>query len=143
MERRPRVVGIDYGTKRVGLAVSDPLRLFAQPVGTVRPAEVLDQVTSLDDEYGVDVIVVGWPLSLEGDDDTAVRMVQPFVERLRRRFPAVTIITFDERFSSERARQALFKAGVSKRARRDRKRVNAVAAAVILQEYLDGSRESG
>lgn len=137
MEHRPRAVGIDYGTKRVGLAVSDPLRLFAQPIGTIGPDEVLDRLEALRREHAIDIFVVGWPLSPEGGDATAIRMVQPFINRLQRRFPGVRIITWDERYSSERARHILLEAGAPRRARRDKDRLNAAAAAVILQEYLD------
>ncbi len=141
MERRPRIVGIDYGTTRVGVAVSDPLQLFARPVDTLAPDEVSDRVASIAGDSGVEAIVVGWPLTLDGDDATAIAMVQPFIDRLRHRFPDVKIVKWDERFSSERAKQALFEAGVSKKARRSRKRVNAAAAAVILQEFLDHQHE--
>lgn len=137
MERQPRIVGIDYGTKRVGIAVSDPLRIFARPFDTCDPREVLDRVAAMDGELGVETIVVGWPLTQEGDESTARAMVQPFIDRLQRRFGEVPIIKWDERFSSERAKRALYDAGVSKKARRSKERVNAAAAAVILQDYLD------
>lgn len=137
MEKTPRIVGIDYGTKRVGIAVSDPLKLFARPVGTCAPHEVLDRVATIEDQLGVETIVVGWPLRLNGDESTATSMVQPLIDRLGSRFPDIHIIRWDERFSSERAKQALYDAGVSRKARRSKDRVNAAAAAVILQEYLD------
>lgn len=142
MEETPRIVGIDYGSKRVGIAISDPLRLFAQPVSTVEPEDVLSHLKSLQDTYGIERIVIGWPLTLEGDDGTAMALVQPFVERLRRRFPNVEIVKWDERFTTEEAKRTLFDAGVSRRARRDRKRINAAAAAVILQEYLSGTSDA-
>lgn len=142
MEETPRIVGIDYGTKRIGLAVSDPLNLFARPVQTCSPGDVLDAVGRLEKELGIAAIVVGWPLLPDGDDSTAQTMVQPFIDRLRRRFPRIALIKWDERFSSERAKEALFEAGVSRKARRSKERINAAAAAVILQEYLDSEREA-
>ena len=142
MEKTPRIVGIDYGTKRIGLAVSDPLSLFARPVETCSPDAVLDAVTRLDQDLGIAAIVVGWPLLPDGDDSTALSMVQPFIDLLRRRFPGVPLIKWDERFSSERAKEALFEAGVSRKARRKKERINAAAAAVILQEYLDAARDT-
>jgi len=141
MECRPRIIGIDYGTKRVGIAVSDPLRMFAQPLDTCHPREALNRVAAVIADPGVASIVVGWPLTLSGDDSTAWSMVEPFVRRLERRFPGVEIIKWDERFSSEDAKRALFDAGVSRKARRSRERVNAAAAAVILQDYLDQLNE--
>lgn len=137
MQSRARIVGIDYGTKRVGIAVSDPLHLFAQPLDTCRPRDVLDRVAAIMDESGVASIVVGWPVNPQDEDAAAKAMVQPFIDRLERRFPDTLIIKWDERFSSESAKQALFDAGVSKKARRSKLRVNAAAAAVILQDYLD------
>lgn len=141
MENRPRIVGIDYGTKRIGVAVSDPLRLFAQPVATCDSNSVMDRLASIAEEFGIEAFVVGWPLNLDGADTTAVAMVQPFINRLKRKFPGVEIIKWDERFSSQRAKEALYDAGVSKKARRSKERVNAAAAAVILQEYLDERKD--
>lgn len=137
MERTPRIVGIDYGTKRIGLALSDPLRMFAQPIEASTPHDVLDRVAAIDEKFGIESIVVGWPIRQDGDESTALEMVQPFIDRLKRRFPAVDIFKWDERYSSERAKEALYEAGVRRMARRSKDRVNAAAAAVILQEYLD------
>ncbi len=137
MEQLPRIVAVDYGTKRVGLAVSDPLKLFAQPLDTCAPEEVVDRVAAIYDQLGIGAIVVGWPLRPDGDETTAKSMVQPFIDRLQRRFRDVEIVKWDERYSSERAKEALYEAGVSRKARRSKNRVNAAAAAVILQEYLD------
>lgn len=137
LELRPRIVGIDYGTKRVGIAVSDPLHMFARPFDTCDPRNVLDRVAAMVGDLGVKSIVVGWPLTPEGDETTARTMVQPFIDRLQHRFADVEIIKWDERFSSERAKQALYNAGVSKKARRSKERINAAAAALILQDYLD------
>lgn len=142
MEEKRRILAIDYGTKRVGVAISDPLQLFAQPVDTCSPSEILDRVATLGIRFGIDSIVVGWPLHPNGDETTALNMVQPFIDKLQRRFPDVEIIKWDERFSSERAREVLYEAGVSRKARRSKDRVNAAAAAVILQEYLDHLRDT-
>lgn len=141
MQSRARIVGIDYGTKRVGIAISDPLHLFAQPLETCRPRDVLNRIAAIMDESGVASIIVGWPANPQDDDATAMAMVQPFIDRLESRFPETMIVKWDERFSSQSAKQALFDAGVSKKARRSKNRVNAAAAAVILQEYLDQLRK--
>lgn len=141
MEGLSRILGIDYGTKRVGIAISDPLRILARPVHTCEAGDVLDYLAGMAREWRIEAIVVGWPFTEEGGDDTALAMVQPFIERLERRFPGVEIIKWDERFSSERAKRALYDAGVSKKARRSKERINAAAASVILQEYLDQREE--
>lgn len=142
-DRRKRIIGIDYGTKRVGLAVSDPLLMFAQPHGTYDADETVERLVRLEADPGIEAIVVGWPLTLDGREGKAVEFVRPFVNRLRNRFPGIRIITWDERFSSERAKGALVDAGVKKKDRRSKNRINAAAAAVILQEYLDERRTAG
>ncbi|GIV59300.1 Holliday junction resolvase RuvX [Rhodocaloribacter litoris] len=138
----PRIVAVDYGTKRVGLAVADPLRLFARPFGTYGPSEAVAVLRQLRAEEGIEVIVVGWPLLPDGTEGAATRRVRQYINRLRNALPGVEIVTWDERYTSEMARQAIREAGARRKARRDRARVDAAAAAVILQEYLDaGSRE--
>lgn len=139
----PRVVAVDYGTKRVGLAVADPLRLFAQPFGTFPPEEALAALRRLHAEEGLAAIVVGWPLTPEGEEGAAVERVRPFFNRLRKVFPGVEVVAWDERFSSRRAAEAIRAAGARKMARRDKARVDRAAAAVILQEYLDEVKSSG
>lgn len=138
----PRIVGVDYGKRRVGIAVADPLRLFAQPYGTFSPDEAVAALRKLHAEDGIAVIVVGWPLTLEGAEGEATRFVQPYINRLRNTLRDVEIVKWDERYSSERAKEAIRNAGAGRKARRDRARVDAAAAAVVLQEYLDAAGEA-
>lgn len=133
----PRLVGVDYGRRRVGLAVADPLRLFAQPYGTYRPDEAVAVLQQLRDEDGIERIVVGWPLTPDGDEGRATQAVQEFINRLRNALRGVEVVKWDERFSSQRARQAILESGARRKARRDKARIDAAAAAIILQEYLD------
>lgn len=137
LESPSRVVGVDVGTKRVGLATSDPLRLFAQVEGTYPPKEALSTLVSLNREDGIDVVVVGWPLTEEGQEGEATEMVEAFVERLRDTLGPVPVERRDERYTSEMAKDLLRRAGVSQPGRYDKGRVDAAAAAVILQDYLD------
>lgn len=137
-----RIIGIDFGTKRVGVAVSDPLRMFAQSDGTYTASGAVARLTELQHDPGFDLIVVGWPLTPDGEEGEATERVQPFVNRLRNQFPSARVVTWDERFSSARAREALVEAGVRKKARRRKERVDAAAAAIILQEFLDEGLES-
>jgi putative Holliday junction resolvase len=130
---------VDVGTKRVGIATSDPLRLFAQVEGTYPPSEALDTLSSLDSEEGIDVVVVGWPLTEQGKEGEATDMVDAFVERLRDALGAVPVERRDERYTSEMAKDLLRRAGVSQPGRYDKGRVDAAAAAVILQDYLDST----
>lgn len=132
-----RIVGVDVGTKRVGLAVSDPLRLFAQAEGTYSPAEALEVLRNLGEEDGIERIVVGWPLTEAGEEGEATEMVEAYVERIGEALGSVEVVRRDERYTSERAKDLLRRAGVSQPGRYDKGRVDAAAAAVILQGYLD------
>lgn len=137
-----RIIGIDYGTKRVGVALSDPLRMFAQAEGTYSAGGAVVRLKELHTDPGFDTIVVGWPLIPSGEEGAATERVRPFVNRLRNQFPSAKVVIWDERFSSQRAKEALVEAGVSRKDRRRRERVDAAAAALILQEYLDDRAEN-
>jgi putative Holliday junction resolvase len=137
----PRIVGVDFGTKRVGLAVADPLRMFARPLGAFTRKGAVDEIRRLHAAEGVAVIVIGWPLTLEGEEGVATERVQQYVNRLRNAFPEVDIVKRDERFTSEMAKDTLRRIGAkAKHDPKDEKgRVDAAAAALILQDYLDAS----
>lgn len=142
----PRLVGIDYGTKRVGLALADPLRMFARPHGAFSQREAVEELKRLHAMEGIDTVVVGWPLTLEGDEGVATERVQQYINRLRNALPAsVRIVKRDERMTSEMAKDALRDAGARRTGRyaEDRGRVDAAAAALILQDYLDTSGKGG
>ena len=137
---QPRIAAVDFGTRRVGLAVTDPLRLFAQPLGTFLPQEAVAQLVALHAREPLAAVVVGWPLTEAGEEGKATRRVAPFLGRLRNALPGVAVVRQDERYTSRRAAEALVEAGVRKQARRDAKRsgrLDAAAAALILQDYLD------
>lgn len=138
----PRIVAVDYGTKRVGIAVADPLRLFAQPFGTFPPDEAVETLRALHRNEGLAVIVVGWPLAPDGEEGPATERVRPYFNRLRNAFPGVEVVAWDERFSSVRAKEAIRASGAGRKARRDKARVDRAAAAIVLQEYLDEQRDS-
>jgi len=137
LDNQPRIIAVDYGVKRVGLAVADPLRLFAQPLGTYPPDEAVEKLRELHRTDGVETLVVGWPYTPDGEEGTAVERVRPFFNRLRNAFPGVELVAWDERFSSARAKEAIRASGAGRKARRDRGRIDRAAAAIILQEYLD------
>lgn len=137
-----RVIGIDYGKKRVGIAKSDPFRLFAIPVGTFTPRESIEMVRTLYKEEGISEIVIGWPLTLEGEEGKATERVQAFINRIKKVFPAIPILKVDERYTSKRAVRALVEANVKKKARREKERIDSTAAAIILQDYLEEMSQS-
>ena len=134
-----RIVSIDYGKKRVGIAMSDPLKLFAIPVGTYTPNETLDVVIKIRAEEGIEEIVIGWPLTLDGEEGKATEHVQQYINRLNKALPGVPIHKIDERYSSKRAVSALVEANVKRKARGQKERIDSAAAAIILQDYLNES----
>ncbi len=134
-----RVAGVDYGAQRVGIAVTDPLRLFAQAVGTYRPGEALRVLAEMPD---VSVFVVGWPILDDGREGAAVDRIRPFLGRLKKAVPGAEVVVQDERDSSRRAMTQMVAAGVPRGKRRDRARLDAAAACVILQDWLDDHDES-
>lgn len=132
-----RIVGVDVGTKRVGLALADPLRLFAQVEGTYTPEEALRELKHLEQDTGIDAVVVGWPLTEDGEVGEATEMVEAYIDRIQDVLGSVRVIRRDERYTSEMAKTLLRRAGVSQPGRDDKGRVDAAAAAIILQDYLD------
>lgn len=133
-----RIVGIDVGTKRIGLSRSDPTALIATPVGTFSVQEVFNELLRLHQEDTIRKFVVGWPLSEKGHLNTSTDMVDEFIRRLEKKFPDVEVIRVDERYSSERAKQALIDSGVKRKKRAQKGLVDSTAATILLQEYLDG-----
>lgn len=132
-----RVVGIDYGTRRVGIAKSDPFLMFAQPVGTYAPDKAVEVVCAIAAEDGLHAIVIGWPLDNDGHENTATARVDAYVARLRGAIPDLDVVRWDERGSSRAALGELIRAGAGRKQRGRTGAKDRVAAALILQEYLD------
>lgn len=131
-----RIAAVDYGTKRVGIALADPLRMFAQPYGTFTQEEAVRQLQQIKEKEGLAVVVVGWPITEAGEEGRATERVQQYINRLRNIMPAVHVVKWDERYTSELAKEKIRETG-RRRRRNDRGRVDAAAAAIILQEYLN------
>ncbi len=138
-----RIVAVDYGTKRVGVALADPLRLFAQPYGTFSQDEALARLRTLHAEQGLAVVVVGWPLTEAGEEGTATQRVQQYINRLRKALPGVALVKWDEYYTSELAKERLKETGARQKQRADKGRVDAAAAGIILEEYLLYSKRDG
>ena len=136
-----RIIGIDVGTKWVGLARTDLLRTIANPIATYHVEVVFDELEKLLDTEKVQKVVVGWPLTPEGGHGRAIKMVEKFLTKFHLRFPDVEVAKIDERYTSKEAVAAMVEAGVPKMKRREGDRVNKAAAAIILQKYLEQSDE--
>ena len=131
-----RILGIDYGRKRTGVAVTDPLQIVAGALGTV-PTHTLEQfILDYVAREQVELIVVGQPMQLNGQPSESMRYITPFVNRLRNELPDMPIVMYDERFTSTIAHQAMIDGGMKKSDRRDKSRVDAIAATIILNDYL-------
>lgn len=135
--RYERYIGIDFGTKRIGLARTDLLRTFANPLGTYGRPEVYDVLKNQVENERVTTFVVGWPLTPEGEEGDFTEVVDGFIRELKTRFPDIEVVRMDERYTSKKAVKAMVEAGVPKMKRRDKARVDRAAAALILQQYLE------
>jgi putative Holliday junction resolvase len=136
LRRMGRVIAIDHGAKRTGLAVTDPLRIIATALATVPTPEVLDHLKQYVAGEQVDGFVVGLPVNLDGTPTDATAQVQAFIAQLRRTFPDKWVETADERFTSRMAQQVLLQSGKGRMARRDKGQLDRISATIILQGWL-------
>lgn len=138
--RQARIVGVDYGRARVGLALSDPLGMFAQPVGTFSPADAIEQIERIRVREGLLLVVLGWPIGLDGSTGSATDDVEAYEKRLKTSFPGLEIVRWDERLSSREAGRVVADSGIKRSRRRQKGDIDTVAAAIILQSYLDANQ---
>lgn len=134
-----RIMAIDYGSKRVGLAVTDPLRIIASGLDTVHSKDLIAFLEAYFKKEPVDIIVVGEPKTLANKASDSARFIDPFVTHLRKKFPDKKIERFDERFTSSMAHQTMRDGGLGKKARQDKELVDRISATIILQDYLQFS----
>ncbi len=132
-----RIIGIDYGRARVGLAQSDPLGIFASPLETVPAAKIIDYLQKYALGETISKFVVGYPLNLDGSHAEAAADVDVFLTQLAKAFPDVPVALEDERFTSVLAHRAMIEGGMKKSERRNKMSVDKISAAIILQAYLD------
>jgi len=136
-----RVLAIDHGRKRTGLAVTDPLRIIASALDTVPTAEVIAYLKAYLAREEVDGFVVGLPMGLDGRPTDATAGVEAFLKQLRKAFPGKWIETVDERFTSSLAKQAVLQSGIGRKARRDKAQLDRISATIILQDWLSRKAE--
>ena len=135
-----RILAIDYGQKRTGIAVTDTLQMIANGLATVETKElerfIMDYVTKED----VSVIVVGKPTQMNGEASENMKRIEPFFNRLKKLFPDKDIVYYDERFTSVLAHQAMLQSGIGKKARQDKALVDKISATIILEDYLQSMK---
>ncbi len=137
-----RILGVDVGSKRVGLARTDLLRTIANPIGTFSPDDsILEIEKQVNHEGPVSGIVVGWPLTPEGVPTHATTLAREYMNRLRNKFKGIKIYTMDERYTSREAVDIMVESGVPKMKRRKKGRIDQAAAAIILQHFLEARPE--
>lgn len=131
-----RVLALDYGKRRVGVAITDHLQIFAHPLVTIETFKIIPFLKDYFSKEEVTTIVLGEPKNMDGGETDATPLVVEFEKKLKENFPTIPIVLIDERLTSRMAKQTLIDAGYKKKDRRNKKLVDTVAAALILQTYL-------
>lgn len=132
-----RIMAIDFGQKRCGIAVTDPLQMIASGLTTIASHTAFDFIREYMLQEEVSAIVVGEPRDMQNNASDAARFIEPFVNRLRKQFPAMQIDRYDERFTSKMAFQSMIDAGLSRKKRQNKALVDTISATIILQSYLE------
>ena len=132
-----RILSIDYGTKRTGLAVTDPLRIIASALTTVETKQLEKFLADYFSKNDVDIIVLGKPTQMNGQPSETMRYIEPLAGRLRHAYPDKQVVFYDERFTSVLAHRTMLESGIGKQARRDKALVDRISATIILQSYMD------
>ncbi len=135
-------MGIDFGTKRIGIAVTDPLKMFASPLVTVKNGEFGNFITEFLKKESIDEFVIGYPVTVNNKPSESVKHIDPFIKNIERNFPGIPVHKTDERFTSSMALQTMIDGGVKKKGRKDKAMVDKISAAIILQSYLDRRRQT-
>jgi len=130
-------MGIDFGTKRIGIAVTDPLKIFASPLTTVKTGEFDAFISEFLKKESIDEFVIGYPVTMNNKPSESVKHIDPFIKKFEKLFPGIPVHKADERFTSGMALQTMIDGGVKKKDRQDKTLVDKISAAIILQSYLD------
>ena len=133
-----RILAIDYGLKRTGLAVTDPLQIIATGLTTVDSPKLIPFLKDYFKREEVELILIGEPKNWDESDTHATPLVQAIIKKLNKEFPHIPIETVDERFTSKMAKQSMLDMGLKKKQRRDKALVDEIAATIMLQEYIQG-----
>ena len=134
-----RIIAIDYGTKRTGLAVTDPLRIIANALETVETKQLEKYLADYFSKNDVDIIVIGKPSQMNGQPSETWRYIEPLAGRLRHAYPDKQVVLYDERFTSVMAHRTILESGIGKMARRDKALVDRISATIILQSYMESA----
>jgi putative holliday junction resolvase len=136
-----RILAIDYGKKRTGLAVTDPMKIIANGLDTIATQDIWKYLDVYLARETVEGIVVGYPLQMNNELSDSVAFVGPFIKKLTEKYPAIHVATFDERFTSKMAFQTMIDAGLGKKDRQNKSLIDKISATIILQDYLESIKE--
>ena len=132
-----RILAIDYGRKRVGIAVTDELKMIANALTTIHPDELISFLKKYTSEENVDCIVVGEPKDMKYEVSEAEKYILPFLKKLMKELPDIKVVRMDERFTSKMASQTVLDAGLKKKDRQNKALLDSISATLILQSYLE------
>ena len=132
-----RIIGIDYGKKRVGIAVTDPLKMFASPLNTIHPDEFDNFIRVYMKSETIEAFVIGYPVTLNNKPSDSVKYIDPFLRKLKKDFPEIKVHLVDERFTSRMALRTMIDGGLKKKERQNKETVDKISASIILQTFLD------
>ena len=135
-----RLLSIDYGKKRTGIAVSDPLQLIANGLTTVETSRLLEFLADYLQREEVACIIVGLPKQMNNQPSENMKRIEPFVNRLKKLYPRIPVEYYDERFTSKMAHQTMIDAGLKKKDRQNKELVDEISATILLQGYMENRR---
>ena len=140
LQNMGRIIGIDFGRKRTGIAVTDPLKIVANGLTTVPSHTVVDFLVKYIEKENVEKIVVGLPKQLNGQPSESMQYITPFLNRLKKVLPQMPVVMYDERFTSTLAHKAMLDGGMKKKDRQNKEIVDTIAATIILNDYLQSNQ---
>ena len=131
-----KILAIDYGKKRTGIAVTDDLQIIASGLTTVKTKELLSFLSNYTSKETVETFVIGYPKQMNNKDSESESLILPFITKLKNKFPNIPVVREDERFTSKMAFQTMLDSGMSKKKRQDKALIDEISATIILQSYL-------
>jgi len=134
-----RILAIDFGGKRTGIAVTDPFQLIATGLTTIPSLSLIEFLTDYFKKESVEKIIIGMPKNWDESDTHATPLVKEAIQKINKNFPSIPVIEVDERFTSQLAKNAMLEMGLKKKDRRDKKLVDEISATIMLQEYLQNT----
>jgi putative Holliday junction resolvase len=133
----PRILAIDYGKKRTGIAVTDPMQIIASALTTLETKQVLSFLKTYSQQELVERIIIGFPVNWDGSDTDATPLVRAFIGQIKKHVPGIPVDPVDERYTSSMAKHAMIEMGMKKKDRQQKGNVDQIAATIMLQEYLE------